>query len=135
MKFEKLHWLNLKRKLLSSANISSVESPLSLLPEIFRQIGSQVTHYAEWMKERILSLKEALFYLKSNFSEIMECLTSLFVLVIEKIILLAILLPLGLLYALRKAYCWLAQEELDVWIASSGMSGKSENLGGSTESK
>ena len=65
----------------------------------------------------------------------MECLTSLFVLVIEKIILLAILLPLGLLYALRKAYCWLAQEELDVWIASSGMSGKSENLGGSTESK
>jgi len=117
------------------SNISSVESPLSLLPEIFRQIGSQVTHYAEWMKERILSLKEALFYLKSNFSEIMECLTSLFVLVIEKIILLAILLPLGLLYALRKAYCWLAQEELDVWIASSGMSGKSENLGRSTKSK
>jgi hypothetical protein len=117
------------------SNISSGDDPLSLLPQIFRQIGSQVAHYAEWMKERILSLKEALFYLKSNFSEIMECLTSLFVLVIEKIILLAILLPLGLLYALRKAYGWLAQEELDVWIASSVGSGKSEHPGGSTESK
>ena len=37
---------------------------------------------------------------------------------IEKIILLAILLPLGLLYCLRKAYRWLAEEELDQLIAS-----------------
>jgi len=40
----------------------------------------------------------------------------LFVLVLEKIILLAILLPIGLLYCLRKAYRWLAEEELDQWI-------------------
>jgi len=90
--------------------------PISILPDFFRQIGSTVSYYAEWMKTRAIALSDALVYLKTNFSEIMECLTSLFVLLIEKIILLAVLLPLGLLYALRKAYRWLAQEELDHWI-------------------
>ena len=45
-------------------------------------------------------------------------MTALFVLVLEKIILLAILLPIGLLYCLRKAYRWLAEEELDQWIGN-----------------
>ena len=61
---------------------------------------------------------DALRYLRENFTEIMECMTALFVLVIEKIILLAILLPLGLLYCLRKAYRWLAEEELDQLITT-----------------
>ena len=68
------------------------------------------------MQKRTGALKDALVYFRDHFSEIMESLTALFVLVIEKIILLAILLPLGLLYALRKAYSWLAEEELDCWI-------------------
>ena len=68
------------------------------------------------MEKRTRALKDALVYFRDHFSEIMESLTALFVLMIEKIILLAILLPLGLLYALRKAYRWLAEEELDGWI-------------------
>ena len=92
------------------------EHPLSILPNFLRQIGSKVSHYAEWVQKRAVALKGALLYFRDHFSEIMESLTALFVLVIEKIILLAILLPLGLLYALRKAYRWLAEEELDCWI-------------------
>ena len=92
------------------------EHPLSVLPYFFREIGSKVTHYAEWMQQRAGALKDAMLYFRDHFSEIMENLTALFVLVIEKIILLAILLPLGVLYALRRAYRWLAEEELDCWI-------------------
>ena len=95
---------------------AKVEPAYSILPDFFRQIGSKVSAYAEWMKKRAVALKEALVYFKENFSEIMECLTGLFVLVLEKIILLAILLPLGLLYALRKIYKWITEEELDHWI-------------------
>ena len=68
------------------------------------------------MKQRAVALRDALVYFKENFSDIMDCLTALFVLVLEKIILLAILLPLGLLYALRKIYKWITEEELDHWI-------------------
>ena len=75
--------------------------PLSILPNFLRQIGSKVSHYAEWMQKRTGALKDALVYFRDHFSEIMESLTALFVLVIEKIILLAILLPLG--FALRFA--------------------------------
>lgn len=92
------------------------EHPLSVLPYFFKEIGSKVTHYAEWMQQRAGALKDAMLYFRDHFSEIMENLTALFVLVIEKIILLAILLPLGVLYALRRAYRWLAEEELDCWI-------------------
>lgn len=92
------------------------EHPLSVLPYFFKEIGSIVTHYAEWMQQRAGALKDAMLYFRDHFSEIMENLTALFVLVIEKIILLAILLPLGVLYALRRAYRWLAEEELDCWI-------------------
>jgi hypothetical protein len=95
---------------------AKVEPAYSILPDFFRQIGTKVSAYAEWMKQRAVALKEALVYFKENFSEIMECLTGLFVLVLEKIILLAILLPLGLLYALRKIYNWITEEELDHWI-------------------
>ncbi|NDH00775.1 MAG: hypothetical protein EBY43_06810 [Opitutae bacterium] len=88
----------------------------SILPDFFRQIGTKVSAYAEWMKQRAVALRDALVYFKENFSDIMDCLTGLFVLVLEKIILLAILLPLGLLYALRKIYKWITEEELDHWI-------------------
>jgi len=87
-------------------------------PEFLRNIGQKISWYTEWMKKRAEALGDALRYLKENFTDILECLTGLFVLVIEKIILLAILLPLGLLYCLRKAYRWLAEEELDQLITS-----------------
>jgi hypothetical protein len=87
-------------------------------PEFLRNIGQKISFYTVWMKKRAEALGDALRYLKENFTDILECLTGLFVLVIEKIILLAILLPLGLLYCLRKAYRWLAEEELDQLITS-----------------
>ena len=87
-------------------------------PEFLRNIGQKISWYTEWMKKRAEALGDALRYLKENFTDILECLTGLFVLVIEKIILLAILLPLGLLYCLRKAYRWLSEEELDQLITS-----------------
>ena len=95
---------------------ASTAPHLSLLPDFLRDIGNKVSHYAEWMEKRTRALKNALVYFRDHFSEIMESLTALFVLMIEKIILLAILLPLATLYALRKAYSWLAEEELDCWI-------------------
>lgn len=95
---------------------ASAAPHLSVLPDFLRDIGNKVSHYAKWMEKRTRALKDALVYFRDHFSKIMESLTALFVLVIEKIILLAILLPLGLLYALRKAYRWLAEEELDGWI-------------------
>ena len=95
---------------------ASAAPHLSVLPDFLRDIGNKVSHYAKWMQKRTGALKDALLYFRDHFSEIMESLTALFVLMIEKIILLAILLPLGLLYALRKAYRWLAEEELDGWI-------------------
>jgi hypothetical protein len=85
-------------------------------PEFLQNIGQKISWYTERIKKRAEALGDALQYLKENFTDILECLTGLFVLVIEKIILLAILLPLGLLYCLRKAYRWLAEEELDQWI-------------------
>ena len=95
---------------------ASAAPHLSVLPDFLRDIGNKVSHYAKWMEKRTRALKDALVYFRDHFSKIMESLTALFVLVIEKIILLAILLPLGLLYALRKVYRWLAEEELDGWI-------------------
>ena len=53
------------------------------------------------MKKRASALADSR-YLRDHFTEIMECMTALFVLVIEKIILLAILLPIGLLYCCAK---------------------------------
>ena len=85
-------------------------------PEFLQNIVQKISWYTEWIKKRAEALGDALQYLKENFTDILECLTGLFVLVIEKMILLAILLPLGLLYCLRKSYRWLAEEELDQWI-------------------
>jgi ABC-type multidrug transport system fused ATPase/permease subunit len=99
-----------------SSSVSQFGDPLSILPDFFREIGRKVAGYSQWMKKRAEALSEALAYLRDNFTEIMESMTALFVLVLEKIILLAILLPIGLLYCLRKAYRWLAEEELDQWI-------------------
>ena len=95
-----------------------LDDPLSILPDFFEQIGRKVAGYSQWMKKRAEALSEAFAYLRDNFAEIMESMTALFVLILEKIILLAILLPIGLLYCLRKAYSWLAEEELDQWILS-----------------
>jgi len=56
------------------------EHPLSVLPYFFKEIGSKVTHYAEWMQQRAGALKDAMLYFRDHFSEIMENLTALFVL-------------------------------------------------------
>ena len=112
-----LAWAEFESEPPELTSIQRKSDHLSMLPDFFQQIGSKVSYYAKWMKGRATALKDAMVYLKENFSEIMECLTSLFVVVIEKIILLAILLPLGLLYGLRKIYHWYAQEELDAWVA------------------
>jgi len=116
-KVKELAWAEFETEAPEVSSSSNPEDTFEFLPDFFRQIGNKVAYYAEWMKGRASALQNALIYLKSNFTEIMDCLTALFVLLIEKIILLAILLPVGLLYCLRKAYRWLAQEELDVWVA------------------
>ena len=116
-KVKELAWVEFETEAPEVSSSSSPEDAFGFLPDFFRQIGYKVAYYAEWMKGRATALQNALIYLKSNFTEIMDCLTALFVLVIEKIILLAILLPVGLLYCLRKAYRWLAEEELDAWVA------------------
>ena len=116
-KVKELAWAEFETEAPEVSSSSSPEDAFGFLPDFFRQIGYKVAYYAEWMKGRATTLQNALVYLKSNFTEIMDCLTALFVLVIEKIILLAILLPVGLLYCLRKAYRWLAEEELDAWVA------------------
>jgi hypothetical protein len=95
-----------------------IEDPLSMLPDIFLEIGRKVAGYSQWMKNRAEALSGALAYLRDHFTDILESMTALFVLILEKIILLAILLPIGLLYCLRKAYRWLAEEELDQWIGN-----------------
>ena len=115
-KVKELAWAEFETEAPEVSSSSSPEDAFGFLPDFFRQIGYKVAYYAEWMKGRATTLQNALVYLKSNFTEIMDCLTALFVLVIEKIILLAILLPVGLLYCLRKAYRWLAEEELDAWV-------------------
>ncbi len=97
---------------------AGIEDPLSMLPDIFLEIGRKVAGYSQWMKNRAEALSGALAYLRDHFTEILESMTALFVLILEKIILLAILLPIGLLFCLRKAYRWLAEEELDQWIGN-----------------
>ena len=97
---------------------TGMEDPLSMLPDIFLEIGRKVAGYSQWMKNRAEALSGSLSYLRDHFTEILESMTALFVLILEKIILLAILLPIGLLYCLRKAYRWLAEEELDQWIGN-----------------
>ena len=77
---------------------AGIEDPLSMLPDIFQEIGRKVAGYSQWMKNRAKALSGALAYLRDHFTEILESMTALFVLVLEKIILLAILLPVGLLY-------------------------------------
>ena len=101
-----------------AASPPGIEDPLSMLPYIFLEIGRKVAGYSQWMKNRAEALSGALAYLRDHFTEILESMTALFVLILEKIILLAILLPIGLLYCLRKAYRWLAEEELDQWIGN-----------------
>ena len=101
-----------------SGSSAGIEDPLSMLPDVFMEIGRKVAGYSQWMKKRAEALSKALSYLRDHFTEILESMTALFVLVLEKIILLAILLPIGLLYCLRKAYRWLAEEELDQWIGN-----------------
>ena len=73
-----------------------------MLPDIFLEIGRKVAGYSQWMKNRAEALSGALAYLRDHFTEILESMTALFVLILEKIILLAILLPIGLLYCLRQ---------------------------------
>ena len=101
-----------------SPKIANHGSELLGIPDFLRNVGQKVARYSEWMKKRASALADSLRYLRDHFTEIMECMTALFVLVIEKIILLAILLPIGLLYCLRKAYGWLAEEELDEIITA-----------------
>ena len=101
-----------------SPKIANHGSELLGIPDFLHNVGQKVARYSEWMKKRASALADSLRYLRDHFTEIMECMTALFVLVIEKIILLAILLPIGLLYCLRKAYGWLAEEELDEIITA-----------------
>lgn len=115
-KIQEIAWAEFEIEHPELSTSAKVDPAYSILPDFFRQIGTKVSAYAEWMKQRAVALRDALVYFKENFSEIMDCLTGLFVLVLEKIILLAILLPLGLLYALRKIYKWITEEELDHWI-------------------
>jgi hypothetical protein len=115
-KIQEIAWAEFEIEHPELSTSGQIDPAYSFLPDFFRQIGTKVSAYAEWMKQRAVALRDALVYLKENFSDIMDCLTALFVLVLEKIILLAILLPLGLLYALRKIYKWITEEELDHWI-------------------
>jgi len=115
-KIQEIAWAEFEIEHPELSTSAKVDPAYSILPDFFRQIGTKVSAYAEWMKQRAVALRDALVYFKENFSDIMDCLTGLFVLVLEKIILLAILLPLGLLYALRKIYKWITEEELDHWI-------------------
>ncbi|MGA1116400.1 MAG: hypothetical protein ACO3UY_07970 [Opitutales bacterium] len=115
-KIQEIAWAEFEIEHPELSTSAKVDPAYSILPDFFRQIGTKVSAYAEWMKQRAVALRDALVYFKENFSDIMDCLTALFVLVLEKIILLAILLPLGLLYALRKIYKWITEEELDHWI-------------------
>ena len=115
-KIQEIAWAEFEIEHPELSNSGQIDPAYSILPDFFRQIGTKVSAYAEWMKQRAVALRDALVYFKENFSDIMDCLTALFVLVLEKIILLAILLPLGLLYALRKIYKWITEEELDHWI-------------------
>jgi hypothetical protein len=115
-KIQEIAWAEFEIEHPELSTSAKVEPAYSFLPDFFRQIGTKVSAYAEWMKQRAVALRDALVYFKENFSDIMDCLTALFVLVLEKIILLAILLPLGLLYALRKIYKCITEEELDHWI-------------------
>jgi len=115
-KIREIAWAEFEIEHPELSTSGQIDPAYSFLPDFFRQIGTKVSAYAEWMKQRAVALRDALVYFKENFSDIMDCLTGLFVLVLEKIILLAILLPLGLLYALRKIYKWITEEELDHWI-------------------
>ena len=115
-KIQEIAWAEFEIEHPELSTSGQIDPAYSILPDFFRQIGTKVSAYAEWMKQRAVALRDALVYFKENFSDIMDCLTALFVLVLEKIILLAILLPLGLLYALRKIYKWITEEELDHWI-------------------
>lgn len=115
-KIQEIAWAEFEIEHPELSTSGQIDPAYSFLPDFFRQIGTKVSAYAEWMKQRAVALRDALVYFKENFSDIMDCLTALFVLVLEKIILLAILLPLGLLYALRKIYKWITEEELDHWI-------------------
>ena len=115
-KIQEIAWAEFEIEHPELSTSGQIDPAYSFLPDFFRQIGTKVSAYAEWMKQRAVALRDALVYFKENFSDIMDCLTGLFVLVLEKIILLAILLPLGLLYALRKIYKWITEEELDHWI-------------------
>lgn len=118
-KVHEVAWAEFEMEVPEVTKDSTIQTPELLgIPDFFRNIGQKVAWYSEWMKKRASALGDALRYLRENFTEIMECMTALFVLVIEKIILLAILLPLGLLYCLRKAYRWLAEEELDQLITT-----------------
>ena len=115
-KIQEIAWAEFEIEHPELSTSGQIDPAYSFLPDFFRQIGTKVSAYAEWMKQRAVALRDALVYFKENFSDIMDCLTALFVLVLEKIILLAILIPLGLLYALRKIYKWITEEELDHWI-------------------
>ncbi|MEK9773272.1 MAG: hypothetical protein VW576_06865 [Opitutae bacterium] len=118
-KVREIAWEEFETEVPEVSSASKSQSDMLFpLPDFFRTIGQKVAWYSDWMKKRAEALGNALRYLKENFTEIMECLTALFVLVIEKIILLAILLPIALLYCLRKAFRWLSDEELDHWIST-----------------
>ena len=72
--------------------------------KFFTDFKNKIIEYSMLIRHRANQLSEALIYMKNNFSMISETLASLFVLVVEKIVLQVFLLPLGFLFVLRHVF-------------------------------
>lgn len=83
----------------------------------FTDFRNRIITVSANMKHRIASLSEAIKYLKANFGEVSRSLAMLFVLVIEKIFVQVFLLPLTLLYLLKKLFSALTGENLNQFVA------------------
>lgn len=100
---------------LTSEN-NPAEGKLDAIVQFFTDFRDRIAAISAAISHRAKSLARALAYMKDNFPDITTSLASLFALVIEKVIVQVFLLPLGILFGLKKIFSSLSGEGFDNFI-------------------
>jgi hypothetical protein len=89
-----------------------VEGRMDAIAQFFTEFRDRIVSLSYAVRHRASSLSEAVVYMKDHFGEITLSLARLFSLVIEQVLVQVFLLPLGILYLLKKIYEGISGEHL-----------------------
>jgi len=99
-----------------TAESRPVSGKLDAVAQFFTDFRDRIMAISAAISHRAASLTGAVVYMKENFGEISMSLANLFALVIEKVIVQVLLIPLGILFLLKKLFSYLSGQRFDEFV-------------------